>query len=111
VNYWEECISEAVDEVGLRATKEQIATIASWVEGAHENYGTANGHDCMADPTESKAQQELRELKDKNKKREEWEAVTEPCVICNTTGVVRDGWGRDCMCDCCGGEGRTRRRY
>ena len=47
MDYWAECIEEAFDDVGISATKEQIQNVASWVEGAHENYGMAHGHDCI----------------------------------------------------------------
>jgi len=46
VNYWIECISEAMDEAGVtKLTDEQIETIADFVRGAHENYGLATGVD------------------------------------------------------------------
>lgn len=44
-DYWEECIREAAEDVGAVLTDEQIVGIASWVEGAHENYGLATGRD------------------------------------------------------------------
>jgi hypothetical protein len=52
MNYWEECISLALDEVGIVATQDQIKTIAGFVEGGHENYGMAHGHDCIPNPVE-----------------------------------------------------------
>jgi hypothetical protein len=50
MKYWEECISEAFDEAGIIATEDQINTVVSLVEGAHENYGMAHGHDCIPNP-------------------------------------------------------------
>jgi hypothetical protein len=50
MNYWEECISIAFDEAGIIATKEQIDEVVGMVEGAHENYGMAHGHDCIPNP-------------------------------------------------------------
>ena len=47
MKYWEECISEALDEVGIKATSEQIISIAEAVEGGHENYSTAFGYDAI----------------------------------------------------------------
>ena len=52
MNYWEECISEAFDDVGIKATKDQIENVAAWVEGAHENYGMAHGYDVIPNPRE-----------------------------------------------------------
>ena len=60
MDYWEECISEAFDAEGINATNEQIKNVASWVQGAHENYGMAFGYDCIPNP--------LREENDKLKK-------------------------------------------
>ncbi|HEX8610199.1 MAG TPA: hypothetical protein VF800_02840 [Telluria sp.] len=40
-DFWNEVVSEALDEAGIEATSEQIATIAANVESAHENYGMA----------------------------------------------------------------------
>lgn len=40
-DYWIECVSEALAEVGIAATSEQITTIATAVEVGHDNYGQA----------------------------------------------------------------------
>lgn len=50
MNYWEECIAEAMEDAGITATDEQVKTVADWVDGAHENYGMAHGHDCIPNP-------------------------------------------------------------
>ena len=42
MNYWEECITEAFDDTGIKATQEQIKIVASWIKSAHECYGMAN---------------------------------------------------------------------
>ena len=109
MKYWEECIREAFDENEIKATEEQIKNVVEWVEGAYENYGLATGLDCIPDPVESRAQQELRELKQANEKQEGWINTTQPCPDCLTTGSVKDGWGRDQGCDSCGGRGRLRK--
>jgi len=59
VDYWEECISEALDDAGVTVTKEQLDTITSWVEGAHDNYGLATGSECIPNPLEA----EIKALK------------------------------------------------
>jgi hypothetical protein len=41
MDYWLECIAEALSEAGVTATDVQIKEIAGFVEGAHENYGMA----------------------------------------------------------------------
>jgi hypothetical protein len=67
MDYWKECVTEAMEDAGIKATNEQIETVCSWVEGAHDNYGMAHGHDCIPNPMESevdKLKQEIRRLKD-----------------------------------------------
>jgi hypothetical protein len=49
-DYWEECIAEALEDAKVSATGDQIAIIAGWVEGAHENYGMAHGYDSIPNP-------------------------------------------------------------
>lgn len=44
-DYWEMQMSEACEEAGIEATKEQIDTLASWAESAHDFYGQAHGYD------------------------------------------------------------------
>lgn len=94
MNYWKECISIAVDELGLALTDEQLEYLADAVEGGHENYGTAFGYDCIPNPVESRAQEELRELKRKNQQNEDWINRTKPCRTCTTTGGVKDEGGQ-----------------
>lgn len=106
MNYWEECVSEALDDCNIKATMEQIETIASWVEGAHENYGMAHGYDVISRGAESESTKELRQLKTELEKKRIWECETKPCKYCLTTGTVKDGWGRDVKCDNCDGKGR-----
>ena len=109
MNYWEECVSEALDDVGIEATEEQIQTIALWVDGAHENYGTATGSEIVSANCISNEARELKRLKNEIDKKTAWELRTAPCQDCLTTGIVKDRWGRDTTCDRCGGKGRVAR--
>jgi type IV secretory pathway VirB4 component len=59
MNYWEECVSRAFDEAGIIANDEQLGIVVSAVEGGHENYGMAFGHDCIPNPRDT----DIRELK------------------------------------------------
>jgi len=113
MDYWEECVSEALEDAGLSATKEQRDTIVAWVEGAHENYSMGHGHDVIGRGAESDAERELREMKRRAEQLRVWEATTKPCRPCTTTGSVLDGWGRPQTCLDCDGDGRTgaRRPY
>lgn len=53
MSYWEDTVKESFEDAGITATDEQIDTVISWVEGAHENYGMATGRDCIPAPRES----------------------------------------------------------
>jgi len=101
MDYWHECIAEAFDEAGIVATMEQIDTVVDWVEGAHENYGMAHGHDCIANPLEERNKTLARELK------QERDKVI--CKECNGKGEIVENWAdRSSMSSCsrCRGEGR-----
>lgn len=67
MEYWNECIAEAFEDASIKATDEQIDTVAGWVEGAHENFGMAFGHDAIPNPMAS----EVESLKAKIRKMEE----------------------------------------
>lgn len=41
MNYWEECVSSAADDCGLKLTDEQLKCLSGAVEIGHENYGMA----------------------------------------------------------------------
>lgn len=101
MDYWTECISEALGEAGISASKEQVDVVAGWVEGAHENYGMAHGHHTIPNPLEG----ELREAKtglDAEKRKVN-------CRECGGTGhIVSLGPYHSCESSCfrCNGEGR-----
>ena len=50
MDYWKECIKEAFEDAGIDATEDQIGTVAFWVEGTHDNFSMAHGHDCIPNP-------------------------------------------------------------
>ena len=108
MNYWEECIKEAFEDSGIKATDEQIQNVVSWVDGAHENYGLATGEDIANANYISDEAAELKSMKAAQEKRRIWESETRPCRSCTTTGITRDGWGRDRTCYNCDGSGRVR---
>lgn len=108
MDYWTECIVEAFSDCGIKATGVQIEGVVSWVEGAHENYGLATGLDVASANYISDEARELERIKNEREKQRLWICDTQPCKSCITTGVVKDGWGRDVTCDSCSGEGRIR---
>ena len=70
MDYWEECIEAACDEAGVIVTKEQIKSIATDVEVAHEQYGMAFGHDCIPNPLLADVQRLEHEIKRREEKHE-----------------------------------------
>ena len=99
--YWTECICEAFEDAGLTATDEQIATVASWVDGAHEYYGMAHGHECIPNPLLEETARLTRELKVEREKVH--------CRNCNGRGrIISYGPSHSSDFDCwiCHGEGR-----
>lgn len=65
MDYWKECVSEAFEDAGLEASDEQIDTVASWVEGAHDNYGMAHGHDVRRSPVETDKDRQIARISDR----------------------------------------------
>lgn len=107
MEYWIECISEALSESGVNASEDQINNIAEFVEGAHENYALATGNDVADSNFISDDTIKLSELKASIDEHKRWEQSTEPCKQCNTSGIILDDWGRDQKCRTCDGSGRV----
>jgi len=104
MKYWKECISEALEDAGIKATDEQIETVTSWVEGAHDNYSMAHGYDCIPNP--------LAQENDRLKRALENEQNMVHCKECNGKGRIYESYGTrssDSPCDKCHGEGRHSR--
>jgi DnaJ-class molecular chaperone len=101
MDYWRECIAEAFEDANITATEEQIATVASWAEGAHDNYSQAHGHDCIPNPLRSKVDKLESELREERRKIQ--------CKECRGTGVIVS-YGpchsSSSPCYICRGEGR-----
>ena len=68
MDYWNECISEALDDAGVSATPDQINIVAAWAEGAHENYGMSHGYDAIPSYSELEVNRLKREL-DKERRK------------------------------------------
>jgi len=80
MDYWKECVSEALCDAGIVASDEQIKSVAEFVEGAHDMYGEANGHHFIPNPVDEENKKLKRELEREKSK-----------VICNECG----GNGKD----------------
>ena len=80
MKYWKICIEEAVSEIGISATEEQIAALAEWVEGAHDNYGMAHGHDCIPNPAETAREEYARRHKKETDEAEEREYLLKKAI-------------------------------
>lgn len=102
MNYWHECVSEAMSEAGVTATDEQIDFVTGFVEIAHENYSTAMGHDVIGNPMVNENKRLSRELEIERSKR-----VCPDCKGAGTTttyGPVHSGTSQ---CFTCKGEGKV----
>lgn len=106
IDYWKECIAESAEACLANLSPEQIESIARDVQISHENYSLFSGLDEATKGMKSEVEKELESLKLANKKNEDWVFSTQPCRACTTTGIVRDGWGRDIECPDCRGKGR-----
>jgi len=98
-DYWHECVSEALDEAGVVATSEQIATIAKAVESAHDCHG-------MAFPLPENPYP--REIADLNRKLAV-ERSKIGCPNCRGRGRIEERagpWWSSSPCDHCHGEGK-----
>ncbi len=102
MDYWEECIAGAFEEAGISATKEQIEMVVSWVDGAHENYGMAFGHDCIPSPIAL----ENKELK-KELKKERDKISCDECKGVGYTVSYGGTFQSTSQCTKCRGEGKV----
>ena len=97
--YWYETISEVLEDLKIEVTKEQLHEIVEAVDGSHENFSLYSGHEAICSYSESKAERELKELKIKIAKQEEFDRASKYCEHCNGRGVVVDSYGRVFSCD------------
>jgi hypothetical protein len=100
-NYWEECILEAFSEAEIHATPEQINIVISAVEGGHENFSMAHGHDCIPNPLRVENERLEKEI------RRERDKII--CKECNGKGHYMTYGGTfqsEHTCPKCRGEGR-----
>lgn len=105
MDYWKECISEALEDAGLKATDKQIEDIAGWIEGAHDNYSQAHGHDVMhsgPNPLEIENKMLKEKISTEDRKSR--------CEDCQGFGFIRShgpSHYSDSTCDNCKGSGRA----
>lgn len=99
-DYWIDAVGEAFDVAKLDATTEQIATVARWMESAHECHSSAHGGECIPDPMRLENERLSRALKIEQSKV--------VCRECNGKGrIVTPGpyhYGNS-PCHKCNGEG------
>ena len=101
MDYWEECIRESFEDAGIKATDDQIDTVVGWVDGAHENYSMAHGHDCIESPYKAEAEHLKRELK-----KEQDKVVCEECKGKGHIVTYGGTFQSESTCFHCQGEGK-----
>ena len=106
MNYWKECIAEACSELDITMSQKQKDMLADFIEDAAESMSTVMGYDNIH--VETEAERKLSALEKYVSDREKWENETEPCLRCNTLGLVRDLWGHEFPCPTCGGRRRVK---
>lgn len=102
MNYWEECISQSLEEHGVIATPEQISRISSDIEICHQNYGMVHGYDQIGDHRDNEIKKLCDELSAERSK------VT--CPDCKGSGrniTYGPYHSSESECTRCRGEGRT----
>ena len=88
MDYWKECIEEAFEDAGITATQDQIDTVISWAEGAHENYGQATGNDVTSANLHAANERDRREAMDAIEKDHERQMESERKRLIN----MREGY-------------------
>jgi len=100
-DYWRIFAEEVPSELGIALTEAQIESLAGMMEGAHENYGMAHGHDCISNPETMRADRAEKELKAERSKIQ--------CLECGGKGSIHtNGPVHSYISGCwkCRGEGR-----
>lgn len=103
--YWIECVSNALEDAGVKANADQIAMIANDVQGAHECYGMAFGHDVASSNWHANNEREKTALK----KAVVHEKEKVNCPDCKGEGRLRYNtgpWAVNTECSKCRGDGR-----
>ncbi|MGR3178769.1 MAG: hypothetical protein ACUZ8E_12000 [Candidatus Anammoxibacter sp.] len=105
MGYWRVCIEEAFEDAQIEASDDQIDIVATWADGAHENYGLATGHDVASANLAGEKERTITELK--KELQEELNKTT--CETCGGRGYIRsDGPAHYTNHECykCHGQGR-----
>ena len=104
--YWVECVSIALNDAGISASREQILEIAGAVQGCHENIGMSFGDDVAS---ANWCASQRREVDDAKKAlRHEVEKVV--CRSCGGHGRLKYNagpWAVNTECDACRGDGKV----
>jgi hypothetical protein len=103
MDYWREAFCAALDEAGMVYPAEQQLLLAVKVlEGAHENYGMAFGHDCIPNPIEEENKRLIKALeKERNK------SVCPECIGSGQNVVELPIHTSISRCWNCNGEGKV----
>ncbi len=105
MDYWRACIEEAFEDAGIEASDDQIDTVASWVDGANENYGLATGSEVATANYIGEKDRSIRDLKEELQK----ELDKKTCEVCKGSGNLTSYGGTHqstSSCYRCDGQGR-----
>jgi len=89
--YWREAAQCAIDEAGVNVMllPEQWDAIAKSLQGSHECYGMAFGHECIPNPLQAEVRARDDKLKRQEASSDAHVAALEE-ALCRRMGVRRD---------------------
>lgn len=103
MDYWREAFMAALEEAEIPfPSDEKLKLGADVLEGAHENFGTAHGYDCIPNPQTGEIEKLNRELRRERAKIH--------CHTCDGRGRIETPGpyhSSNSQCWKCNGEGRV----
>lgn len=76
--YWAIVAEEALGDAGIEATREQIETVAKWVESAHDGYAEYTGLDIVTSNFNADQQNKINDLEEQLQREKD----SIPCPHC-----------------------------
>lgn len=105
MEYWLEQAEIAMDEAKIKATPDQLDTIAGVIESAHEFYDQSMGHDVASANWHGENEREIKDLK-AELHREREKTVCPECKGSRVTHTYGGTMMSTSSCWKCNGDGR-----